>query len=193
MTRRRVLTAGEIEVWRAVADSVTQRMPGAFVPGWPEPVRLDVPRPEAARRGALAPVPPKARPAGPTAPSWSPPPQKPVVGLGDVERGLRKRVAKGRHAIDAKLDLHGFRQSEAHVRLSAFLARSQASGYRIVLVVTGKGRSDEGGVLRRLVPLWLAEPRLAPMIVGVGEAGPGHGGEGALYVHLRGRHRMERP
>ena len=58
VTRRRVLTAGEIEVWRAVADSVTQRMPGAFVPVRPEPARLDAPRLEVARRARPCPAPP---------------------------------------------------------------------------------------------------------------------------------------
>ena len=114
-----------------------------------------------------------------------------------MERALRKKLAAGRQPIEAKLDLHGFRQSEAHARLSSFVLQSHRDGRRLVLVVTGKGRSGSGrvdgfeerGVLRRLVPLWLAEPRLSPLIIGFGEAGRGHGGEGALYIHLRNRSR----
>jgi DNA-nicking Smr family endonuclease len=33
--------------------------------------------------------------------------------------------------------------------------------------------------------MWLAAPRLRPIVVGFDEAGPTHGGGGALYVRLR--------
>ena len=36
--------------------------------------------------------------------------------------GLRQRVARGREPIDARLDLHGFTQAEAHAELLRFLA-----------------------------------------------------------------------
>jgi DNA-nicking Smr family endonuclease len=67
-----------------------------------------------------------------------------------------------------------------------------------VLVITGKGAPQrtahdekleregvERGVLRRNVPRWLAEPELAPIVIGFTTAAIKHGGEGALYVHLR--------
>ncbi|MBI3275628.1 MAG: Smr/MutS family protein, partial [Methylocystis sp.] len=51
---------------------------------------------------------------------------------------------------------------------------------------TGKGlRREDGGVLRRLVPMWLQAPNLRDLVVGFGEANRGHGGEGALYVQIR--------
>ena len=42
-------------------------------------------------------------------------------------------------------------------------------------------------MLRRLVPHWLREPDLRSTVLGFEEAGPGHGGAGALYVRLRRR------
>jgi len=67
-----------------------------------------------------------------------------------------------------------------------------------VLVITGKGapqrtaheerlerEGEERGVLRRNVPRWLAEADLAPIIIGFTTAAIRHGGEGALYVHIR--------
>ena len=65
-----------------------------------------------------------------------------------------------RNAIDARLDLHGRTQSEAHAALLRFLRRAQANGAKTVLVITGKGgdRDGERGVLKRQVPLWLALP-----------------------------------
>ena len=63
----------------------------------------------------------------------------------------------------------------------------------LVLVITGKGRpgQDEGpaplrqGVLRRQVPVWLAQPPLGPLVLQVAEAHVRHGGAGARYVYLR--------
>ena len=55
--------------------------------------------------------------------------------------------------------------------LRDFLIRAQARGAKLVLVVTGKGRTAaEPGVLRRAVPMWLEAPDLRPVVVGFGEA-----------------------
>lgn len=184
----RSLTKTEIEVWRAVAETVQKRMPGVHLPARP-----DGPRQAAAKQGALGPAEP---PRASTVPGWSPPAQKHAPQPADVERGLRRKIAGGRQPVEAKLDLHGYRQAEAHARLAGFVQQSHREGRRLILVVTGKGRGANGafedrGVLRRLVPLWLAEPRLSPLVVAFGEAGRGHGGEGALYIHLRSRRRMQ--
>ena len=58
----------------------------------------------------------------------------------------------------------------------------------------GARRADERdgierGVLRRNVPRWLAEPELAGIVIGFTTAAVNHGGEGALYVHLRRKDR----
>ena len=50
-----------------------------------------------------------------------------------------------------------------------------------------RGFRSAGRVLKRNVPRWLAEPELAAIVVGFTEAAVSHGGEGALYVHLRKR------
>lgn len=124
-------------------------------------------------------------------------PASSTAQLATIGRKERRRLAGGRVAVDARLDLHGLRQSEAHHALKAFLARARDRGHRHVLVVTGKGgaaRDDETrpfyeprdrGVLRRLVPQWLAEPEFHRLVSSVGAAHTRHGGEGALYVRLR--------
>jgi DNA-nicking Smr family endonuclease len=109
--------------------------------------------------------------------------------------------------VEARIDLHGMRQSEAHAALRRFLFDAYAKGRRWVLVITGKGaparsgrapeeaeygREEERGVLRRNVPRWLAEPELRAIVVGFTPAAVRHGGEGALYVQLRRPGRAER-
>jgi DNA-nicking Smr family endonuclease len=115
--------------------------------------------------------------------------------LAQFDRRLRQRVARGRAAIDVRLDLHGMTQTQAHAALRRFLTRAQAQDAKLALVVTGKGVGgaagslSERGVLRRQVPLWLSLPEFRRFIVSFQEAHAGHGGEGALYLRLRRRPR----
>ena len=125
-----------------------------------------------------------ARGAGRSAEAAPPPPLAPLT------RRTKKRIARGAHAIDGRLDLHGMTQAEAHDALFGFLRAKQARGAKVVLVITGKGArgSDDGGgrgVLKRMVPMWLRLPEFRGLIVGFESAAIGHGGEGALYVSLR--------
>jgi DNA-nicking Smr family endonuclease len=101
----------------------------------------------------------------------------------------KQRLSRGRAEIDARIDLHGMTQAQAHTALLRFLHRAQATGAKFVLVITGKGAPDaprgERGVLRRQVPLWLGLPEFRGCVLGFDRAHIGHGGEGALYVRLR--------
>jgi DNA-nicking Smr family endonuclease len=107
--------------------------------------------------------------------------------LAPLGRRMRTRVARGKEAIDARLDLHGMTQAQAHSALLHFLRNAQTRGARLVLVITGKGARGEGerGVLRRQVPQWLGLPDFRGFIVGFEDAHIAHGGEGALYVRVR--------
>ena len=120
-----------------------------------------------------------------------PPPAVKSPPLAPFDRRFKQRVARGRDAIDARIDLHGMTQRQAHAALLRFLRGAQAENAKVVLVVTGKGGGrlepdgGERGVLRRQVPLWLELPEFRHVIVGFGEAHASHGGQGALYVRLR--------
>jgi DNA-nicking Smr family endonuclease len=122
----------------------------------------------------------------------APVPAKSSPALAPLERKLKQRLRRGRAEIDARVDLHGHTQSEAHDRLRRFLRISQEKGASVVLVITGKGAISSGserGVLKRQVPLWLGLPEFRDCVVGYDVASPAHGGEGALYVRLRKKRR----
>lgn len=134
--------------------------------------------------------------ASPRQPKHLPPPP-----LAEFDRRKARKIASGKHDIEARIDLHGMRQGEAHQELRGFLMSCVVRGLSTVLVITGKGAripdEDTGrdwmsdtpdrGVLRRMVPLWLAEPDLRALVIGFHSAGVRHGGDGAIYVQLRKR------
>lgn len=145
--------------------------------------------------GAKAPPKATALKTKPTRPLPRPQPVTPVkpaeVALehgraSGVDRRSAERLKRGRLPVEARIDLHGHTQAEAHRALGRFLAESQARGLRCVLVITGKGTTKEtGGVLRSQVPRWLNEPGNRARVLAFDYAQPKHGGMGALYVLMR--------
>jgi DNA-nicking Smr family endonuclease len=184
MSKRRDEGPADFHLWTEVAATVrplkrARRKPAQQVPA--EPAAAPPPRP---RKPAAVNIMPPYRSDG--RPSRPP-------GHG-IEPTMRKRLQRGTLEIDGKIDLHGMRQVEAHRALSRFIHRSVSRGDRTVLVITGKGLKKLGadaaviietGVLRSMLPMWLSEPALAPLVAGWDVAAPAHGGEGAFYVRLR--------
>jgi len=117
------------------------------------------------------------------------PPLPPLDRFAGIDRANAERLKRGLHRIEARLDLHGMTQAEAHRALSGFVEASRAAGRRCVLVITGRGLGQSGpGVLKSSVPRWLEEPELRRQILATAAAQPHHGGPGASYLLLR-RHR----
>ncbi len=174
MSRRRPLSEEERALWSGFVRSITPLRDA------PEP-----PPPSTSDNTGDASAPSRRSAQQEAVPGKKTPP------LAPLGRRLKQRVARGHEPIDARLDLHGMTQKEAHAALVRFLRRAQADGVRIALVVTGKGsrkgehHGAERGVLRRQVPMWLAQPEFRLLVVGFEDAHVGHGGEGALYVRLR--------
>lgn len=181
-SRRRVLSYEERVLWTAVTKAIKplrQEVDSAEV----EETTLPADRKVSSTPSKLVKA---SKPA--TAAPYTPPPQAPPpANLSPLTRRMKRDVARGREAIDARLDLHGLTQNEAHAALLRFLRTASARDARLVLVITGKGRSGDGerGVLRRRVPQWLALPEFRPFVVGFEDAHIAHGGEGALYVRVR--------
>jgi DNA-nicking Smr family endonuclease len=103
------------------------------------------------------------------------------------------KMRRGKLVPEARIDLHGMTLDQAHPALSRFILTTYARGFRLVLVITGKGQQDDGhdflprqrGVLKRQVPMWLRMAPLNSAVLDVSEAHVRHGGGGAFYVYLR--------
>lgn len=105
-----------------------------------------------------------------------------------LEKPVKRKLTRGRLPLEARIDLHGMFQSEAHAVLLDFLIRAHERGLRHVLVITGKGRSmGSDGALKRAVPMWFSKPEYRYLISSYEDASMNHGGDGALYVRLARR------
>jgi DNA-nicking Smr family endonuclease len=175
---------GDAELWARIAKTATplknkkkNRVARVAAPPKPAPPAKAKPDAKAEAKAAEAPK----RPS-----------HAPHTGL---DRQTARKLERGALAVQARLDLHGMRQRDAHAALRKFLKWAAAKDYRHVLVITGKGslrdaggsfyEEEARGVLRQAVPHWLSHGDLAPLIVSFSEAPRRLGGEGALYVRLR--------
>jgi DNA-nicking Smr family endonuclease len=171
----------DAELWARVARSAKPLAK-------PKSARSEAPKPRAKPAAKGTAVTPKPSPKPTSRPG-------PAVRGETLSRRTTRRLERGHMAVEARLDLHGMRQREAHAALRRFLKSAQNKGYRHVLVITGKGAEadarrsfyadDARGVLRSAVPHWLAAPDLAYLVLSYAEAPRRLGGEGALYVRLR--------
>lgn len=97
-----------------------------------------------------------------------------------------KDLRLGKPSPTAVLDLHGFKEGDAWLKLNNWLAMAVAEDHRCVLIITGKGRGygpeANMGVIKAQVAVWLAAH---PEILGFHTALPRDGGTGAIYVLLR--------
>ncbi len=106
--------------------------------------------------------------------------------MAGVDRRTGQKLRRGQMPVEARIDLHGMTQTEAHRALTAFVDRQWFAGKRCVMVVTGKGSGQEGGgVLRRMVPRWLNEGSTRTKVLAFDYARQRDGGAGALYVLLK--------
>jgi DNA-nicking Smr family endonuclease len=191
--RRRFASPAEIELWRAALREV-RPLSGRKAPP-PAHRHEEAPLPPAAETGggkqatgARSAAPHLPRQAG-EAETVRPIPHR-------LDKRTAERLRRGQLAVEARLDLHGLTQDEAHRALFSFVGRAERDGLRCLLVITGKGvrrvdghdfRGETIGILKHAVPRWLAEPAIRPRILAIALAQPKHGGSGALYVLLRRR------
>ncbi|MCR9125015.1 MAG: Smr/MutS family protein [Rhodobacteraceae bacterium] len=194
MTRRK-LSPEERELWQQIANQTRRLHPEMRRPDKPEksdrpvppvkPSKLAMTRIDRFEMGA----------------NGTPPPHRLQAPLGDrlaaapvqMDRKAFGRMKRGKLVPESRIDLHGMTLDRAHPALNRFILAAQASGKRLVLVITGKGRDrpQDGpipvprGILKHQVPMWLRSPPLAQAVLQISEAHVSHGGGGAYYVYLR--------
>lgn len=205
MARRRGgrgLSDEDRELWSRVTAGATPLHPPAArrdPDTAPHPAALPRPVP---RVPDPAPRPPAPVPAGfrvGQAAGGGPAPHKLLAGPAErlreqpvrMDHKTHRQLTRGKLAPEARIDLHGMTLAAAKAELTGFILSAQASGRRLVLVITGKGKGDHGplptrsGALRHEVPHWLHMAPLAGCVMQVVPAHLRHGGGGAYYVYLR--------
>jgi DNA-nicking Smr family endonuclease len=183
----------DFHLWTAVAATVDPlRRKGLLKFGG---VPLPLPAEESGPVAVASKAPPRRQAARKP---FLPPYQAPLPSAAHADKAvdpaIQKKVGRGRIEIDGRIDLHGMTQDEARGALHRFIHARFSRGDRTVLVITGKGVKTDSdyiaamsqrGVLRTMLPIWLGEPSLSPLVSGWSVAARGHGGEGAWYVRLR--------
>ncbi|MFA5592977.1 MAG: Smr/MutS family protein [Micavibrio sp.] len=123
-----------------------------------------------------------------------------VPPSGQLDRRTDQKLRRGKINVEATLDLHGYSQERAYVRLCSFVEQAYRREYRCILVITGKGRMKEGksgvlepgGIIRGRLKDWLAMPPLSGIVLKSQLAAAKDGGGGAFYLYLR-RKRQNNP
>ena len=100
------------------------------------------------------------------------------------------QIKNHKKRIESILDLHGKTTDESNILLNNFIKNSFLKGYRLVMIITGKGNNSTNkennmGVLKAFFLSWLLREESLKYIVSYAIAGENHGGEGAFYIVLR--------
>lgn len=193
---RRKLRPDELELWQLVARSA-EKLPGRkMAPETPAP------KPAKLRKQIVPRDPVESFTFGTRAPT----PQERHDFFASTSDRLAQdpvrmdakafgRLKRGKLQPEARIDLHGMTLDQAHRELAGFILGTQMRGFRLVLVITGKGMREDPhdpmprrrGVLKTQVPQWLRMPPLSACVLQVSEAHIKHGGGGAYYVYLKKR------
>jgi DNA-nicking Smr family endonuclease len=167
-SRRRALSEAERTDWAEFARRI-RLLPGRSLPPEPPPV---------AQAAAAPPMPvappPRQQQAGPLAVGRDP---------GGLDRASWNRLRGGKMTPARTLDLHGRTAQRAFHALQAFLHAAHADQVRCVEVITGRGSGENGGVLRRELPLWLNLPQLRPLVLAASH--PHAANSGSVRLLLR--------
>ena len=151
--RRPRLTEQDSRDWASFARLITP-LPGRTLPEPPPEPASDI----LVTRQPAAPPPPKAPSPLPSALSVGHQP-------GGLDNSTWNRFRAGKLAPVRTLDLHGRTAQRAFHALHGFLHAAHTDHVRCVEVITGRGSGENGGVIRRELPLWLNLPALRPLVL----------------------------
>ncbi|MGB3407762.1 MAG: Smr/MutS family protein [Jannaschia sp.] len=191
MTRRR-LSPEDRDLWNRYARTASPLEQARRDPA-PETPPMVAPTPTQPRRVDPFQLGERAKAKGSTH-SLTPPLRERIAAAPlRMDAKAHKRMKSGKLRPEGKLDLHGMTLAQAQPALVRFVMSAHGDGKRLVLIVTGKGKSKPSdtvmpnrlGVLKHQVPMWLSMSPLSAVVLQVTESHRTHGGSGAYYVYLR--------
>jgi len=101
-----------------------------------------------------------------------------------IQYRVMEKLKRGDYRIQAELDLHGFRVSEARAAIASFFHDCQRRQIRAIRIIHGKGHGspDKQPILKSKLNQWL---RQHDPVLGFCSASIVDGGTGAVYVLLK--------
>jgi len=111
-----------------------------------------------------------------------------------IDKKKLSLLKRGKLQPEFILDLHGMNTVTAKKRSIEFIRLNYLNGKRLLLIITGKGKSlktsffenkTEIGIIRKSLKAWLYESDMRTKILGVVSSHIIHGGEGAFYIYLK--------
>jgi len=123
------------------------------------------------------------------------------TSISPENTSLNKKLRKGKIPIDKKIDFHGMTLFEAESLFSETIIKCYTNNYRCLLFVTGKGvlkKNNEDsdqvklyyGKIRRGFFSWVKKNELQQYILAVEQANMEHGADGAFFVYLRKKKKL---
>ena len=167
--RAKTLSESDRAIWAGFAQLI-RPLPGRTMPEPPPPPPRQPPPPVITQAAA-----PKTRASPATL----------VTGLHPpgLDRASWNRFSGGKLPAARTLDLHGKTAQAAYHALDHFLRVAHADRLRCVEVITGRGSGENGGVIRRELPMWLNLPSLRPLVLAT--AHPHVSNAGSTRILLR--------
>lgn len=164
------LSQADVDIWKRVAKTVKP-----YDPSRPLPAPGPAPGPTQKTSHGFS----------PKSAVYKPEPRKTRAPSTPPQITADKRTRRGKIEIDRRIDLHDMTQDVARDALLSAVLSARARNMRCVLVITGKGGLSYKGVLRRMFPMWIAQPDFRPHIASYAAAHQRHGGNGAWYLYLK--------
>lgn len=104
----------------------------------------------------------------------------------DLDPHVPRLLHRGKYAIQAHLDLHGFTAREARLQFDRFMEVSLREGLRTVLIIHGRGLSSpKEPVLKRCLQEWILRSSWRRWVSAYCTARSCDGGAGATVLLLR--------
>lgn len=105
-----------------------------------------------------------------------------------LQHKVLRKLRRGQYNIEATLDMHGMRVTEAREQLSDFLLYCLKNDVRHVIIIHGKGHGTTKPILKNKLNQWL---RQIEYVLAFRSATLQDGSSGAVYVLLKGSSKID--